>query len=293
MLDLSRQFPYDSLHVTDLPYRFSSWAFDDPHNVNLWLDANQLVGWTVLQAPFWALDYAIHPKFTASIHPEILNWADQRASQLLHTPFERSAWFVNVFDYQLERRRQLEQAGFADQGDAAVDPWSKVWLVLKEETPLSQPDLPQSFTLRPLAGARECSAYVDLHQAVFESKNMTLAWRQGVLQQPAYRAQSDLIALSPDGELAAFCIGWYNPNGPKGMPCGQIEPMGVGARFRSLGLGRAILSACLARLRSMGAGQIYVETDSYRDAARTLYESVGFELHSRVCVYRKDVPRSI
>lgn len=293
MLELARQFPDENLHVSDLPYRFSSWAFDDPLNVSLWLDNDkQLVGWAVLQAPFWSLDYAFHPDFTAQIHPEILAWSNLRLRQLHDTPFERPAWFVNLFEHQHKRRKQLEQAGFVDQGDALIDPWSKVWLVLKEAAPLSPPDLPPEFTLRPLAGLQEINKYVDLHQAVFESKNMTIPWRQRTLEHPAYSAQSDLVAVGPDGELAAFCIGWYNPAGSSAIPHAQIEPMGVAARFRGLGLGRAVLSACLARLRSMGARQIYVETDNNRDAARNLYKAVGFELHSNVRVYRKIPPRS-
>ena len=35
---LAQAFPADHLHVTDLPYRFSSWALDDPANVALWED---------------------------------------------------------------------------------------------------------------------------------------------------------------------------------------------------------------------------------------------------------------
>jgi hypothetical protein len=38
MAALSRQFFTDNLHVIDLPYRFSSWAFDDPENIRLWFD---------------------------------------------------------------------------------------------------------------------------------------------------------------------------------------------------------------------------------------------------------------
>jgi len=37
-----------------------------------------------------------------------------------------------------------------------------------------------------------------------------------------------------------------------------------------------------------GASRIYVETDSYRNAAFELYESVGFRVVQDVWVYRKD-----
>lgn len=59
---LVHQFPADNLHVADLPYRLSSWAFDYPDNVGLWVDADgQMLAWAVLQTPFWTLDRACHP----------------------------------------------------------------------------------------------------------------------------------------------------------------------------------------------------------------------------------------
>jgi len=36
MTALARASAADNLHVVDLPYRFSSWALDDPANVGLW-----------------------------------------------------------------------------------------------------------------------------------------------------------------------------------------------------------------------------------------------------------------
>jgi len=33
---LARQFSENNLHVIDLPYRLSSWAFDNPENISLW-----------------------------------------------------------------------------------------------------------------------------------------------------------------------------------------------------------------------------------------------------------------
>jgi mycothiol synthase len=64
--------------------------------------------------------------------------------------------------------------------------------------------------------------------------------------------------------------------------------LGVRADFRKLGLGRAILAEGLRRLQLYGASQVCVETDSYRNAALELYESVGFRSIRDILVYRKD-----
>ncbi len=91
--------------------------------------------------------------------------------------------------------------------------------------------LPPGFHIRPLAGAGEIDAYVALHQAVFQSKSMNSEWRQRTLQRAEYEPDLDLVVEAPNGQLAAFCIGWLDRSRAYGKPAGQIEPMGVHADF--------------------------------------------------------------
>lgn len=285
MMSLARAFPAENLHRVDLPYRLSSWALDDPGNVGLWDNAEgQLLGWAVLQTPFWTMDYAYDPFADPGLHREILAWVDARARSLLGTPYGHPCWFVNVFASQVERSRDLERAGFASQADVGEDAWSKVLLERPARLPVPDGTLPQGFSLRPLAGEREVEAYVRLQRAVFETENMTSAWRLSTLRRPEYRADLDLVAVAPDGSLAAFCVCWFDES----SRAGQVEPLGVHKDFRAMGLGRAILSEGLYRLHLCGAERVYVETDRYRDAALELYESAGFRPARDVLVYRKD-----
>ncbi|MEM7125525.1 MAG: GNAT family N-acetyltransferase [Chloroflexota bacterium] len=182
---------------------------------------------------------------------------------------------------------ELESAGFASQADVGENSWTKVLMKCSRESVPIAANLADGFTIRPLAGENEVQAYVDLHQAVFQSKSMTTEWRQRTLQQPAYNPDVDLVAVAPDGTLAAFCICWLNTN-RAGEITGQIEPLGVSEDFRKLGLGRSILTEGLQRLKANGAQSIYLETDNYRDEAYALYESVGFRVAKDVLVYRKD-----
>ena len=65
MAKLANEFAGENMHVADLPYRFSSWAMDYPENIGLWFDGNEnIVGWAVMQTPFWTIDYAVHPRAT-------------------------------------------------------------------------------------------------------------------------------------------------------------------------------------------------------------------------------------
>jgi mycothiol synthase len=287
MTALVQAFPADSLHVVDLPYRLSSWAIDFPENVGLWVDAEgRLVAWAVLQTPFWTVDYTFHPVAGASIQRQILGWADKRAHQALDTASGRPCWFVMVFENQLERRRHLEAAGFACQSDVGENSWSKVLMARAAAGPIPASALPEGFSVRPLAGESEVAAYVELHQEVFESRNMTAGWRARTLRCPQHVPDLDLVAVAPDGRLAAFCICWLQ-RGAEGAS-GQIEPLGVRADFRRMGLGRALLSEAVRRAHALGARQIYVETDNDRNAALGLYRSVGFRILQDVLVYCKE-----
>jgi ribosomal protein S18 acetylase RimI-like enzyme len=294
MSALARCYRQDYLHVADLPYRFSSWGLDDPQNARLWFAGDELVAWGVLQAPFWSIDIAVQPQDEEVLYPEALAWGVGRARAVQGTRIARPAWFVNVFERQTRRRRLLEQAGFADQANSPVDPWSKVWMAYSSQAARLRPvqkdpaDLPPGYRLRPLAGQAEVPAYVALHRQAFETENMTEAWRQRMLLRPEYLPELDLVIEAPDGELAAFCILW-RLRAESGTPIwGQVEPMGVHPRHHRRGLGRALLVEGLRRLQALGIQRVYLETDAFRDAAFALYESVGFQVKEKVLVYRKE-----
>jgi mycothiol synthase len=289
MIALAHVSPTDNLHVVDLPYRLCSWALDDPDNVGLWIDSGrQLLAWAVLQTPFWTIDYVCHPDASAKIHREVLSWADLRARQVLDSSSGHPCWFVMVYSNQTDRIRDLEDAGFLSQGNVGEKSWSKVLLRRSSDMPVAEYDLPAGFVIRPLAGESEVEAYVQLHRAVFESKNMTVGWRARTLRRPEYVADLDLVAVAPNGHLAAFCVCWLD-NDSQGRQSGQVEPMGVQEGFRRLGLGRAVLSQGLRQLQLLGADSVCIETDKYRDAAMELYEAAGFRPSRDILVYRRDL----
>ena len=72
-----------------------------------------------------------------------------------------------------------------------------------------------------------------------------------------------------------------------GSAKGEIHMLGVDPDFRSKGIGRNVLLAGLADLKSRGATIIELTADSEDQAALGLYESVGFKFHSRAEWYEK------
>ncbi len=288
MLELAQATRGDNIHVIDLPYRLASWAFDDPANVGLWEDGDgQLLAWAVLQTPLWTLDYVYSPPARdLGLGPAILTWATGQAARV-GQPHGRPCWFVGVREDQADRRGDLERAGFVDQADAAADPYSQVLMARPADAPLPGPALPNGFSIRPLAVAAEAAACAALHRAAFGSPNMTDGWRARILESPQYHPDLDLVAVAPDGRLAAYCLGWLDATNPAGG-LGQIEPLATHPDFAGLGLGRAVLGETLRRLHRQGAATVEVETDGYRDAALNLYAQTGFIVTYPIRVYRKD-----
>lgn len=292
MLALAQAYRSETLHDVDLPYRLCSWALDEPPNTQLWFDeAGQLVGWVVMQTPFWTIDYQYDPKLEADLHPKILAWADARARQIVNEPSGHPTWFVMAFKQQTARIRDLEALGFKAQSNGPEFSWAKALLRINI-LPDERPAVPEGFAIRPLAGQAEVPAYVELHRAAFDTKNMTEPWRARTLQHPLYQPDLDLVVTSPfgrapDGRLAAFCIGWLDPDSAS-KPIGRIEPLGVHPDFRKLGLGRAALLEAMRRLRARGAESIWVETDKGSGTAFSFYQSLGFEVAEEVEVFGKD-----
>jgi ribosomal protein S18 acetylase RimI-like enzyme len=280
--------PHEHVHVVDLPWRLGSWAWPVPGQRKFWSTADgQVQAWACLQTPFWSLDYAIHPDAPPGLLTEVVSWADDRARAVMSTPLGRPTWLAFAFADQTDAILALEAAGFEPQ-TTAPQPWSMVLMRQDPSKLATSSSLPAGFTLRPLAGASEATAYVALHRAIFNSDSMTEDWRRTVMQHPSYDPDLDLVVTDPDGDLAALCVGWLSATGPDGRLSGQIEPLGVDARYRGRGLGNAIATECLRRMYSKGAVDVYVETDSHRDAALALYESVGYTAQRSIIVLRKD-----
>ncbi len=279
-----------NLHVLDLPYRLSSWALDEAQNTRLWFDdAGNLAAWAVLQAPFWQVDIVCLPETEDQLFTPILDWVEGRACQLPGTPWYREAWYVNAFTDQRKRISAVEAAGYTCCSNAGGDSWSKVLMRRAgHPVPRAYPP-PEGFKVRPLNGSGEAPAYVDLHQTVFESRNMTVPWRWRTLLQPEYRPELDIVVECPDGRLGAFCVGWLSRS-PHGEWIGHVEPLGCHPEFRRYALGRVALAGVIQRLARAGAQNIYVETDNYRNTAFLLYESFGFNGIQDVLVFGKEFP---
>jgi ribosomal protein S18 acetylase RimI-like enzyme len=273
-------------HIADWPYRFSSWAMDTPLNTQGWFDSSsRLLGWTVMQTPFWAIDCLVRPEAPPHLYRDMLMWAQARATAMAAADEGRPMWFVSLPTTCLNQRRDLEALGFEDVSAVDEDAWSKVLFELVDDRLLPSLPLPQGLQIRSLNPDTEIQAYVDLHREVFQSESMTHGWRTRATQAVDYNNDLDLVIASDEGGLHGFCVAWLRRL-VSGEIVGQIEPLGVRESYRGQKLSQVLLAEAIRRLRNRQAQRIFVETDLQREAAMAAYTSIGFRVAHEVLVYR-------
>lgn len=273
IVDLVRAMPLSCPHVVDLPWRLSSPAINDGRDAAYWENADgRVVGFAAWQQYWAALDFFILPGLSdvarQAVEGDLFAWADGRFRERDEERGRPLPYGVEFRDDDHERRRLVEAHGFL-----LGEEDSYVLLHHPLVALASVPALPDGFTLRPLMGEQEAAAYAELHRAAFESTSMTPEWRARTLRMPQYRPELDLVVRAPDGALAGFCVGWYEPS----RHVAQVEPIGVHPRFQQLGLGRVLLLEMLHRFKAHGASSAIIQTNLDRTPARRAYESAGFE----------------
>ena len=135
--------------------------------------------------------------------------------------------------------------------------------------------LADGYTIRNLSHddelpARSWVSWKAFHPAEPDSQYQGWEWYRNIQRAPLYRRDLDLVAVAPNGEFAGFCTIWYDPD----TCTASLEPVGTHPDHQRKGVGKALLTEGLRRLRPMGATLITV--DSYSERAGALYASVGF-----------------
>ena len=93
-------------------------------------------------------------------------------------------------------------------------------------------------------------------------------WYHHIQSAPLYRRDLDIIAFASDGSIAAFCTVWFDDV----TRSAYFEPVATVPKHQRHGLGKAVLTEGLKRLKTMGAKIATV--GGYSEAANGLYFSV-------------------
>jgi len=181
---------------------------------------------------------------------------------------------VQAHASELERTTLLERHGFG------VDRYFRR-MVRSLDIPFDPPQLPEGFRL--VTGPHSPATWAALFNQSFVDHWNHEDWSAEKVQhwqdEPSYRRDTDLIAVAPDGTLAAFCWGGLEPEAKAtaGQIEGRIGLLGTRRGYRGIGLGRAMLLAGLQALQAAGAASVWLSVDANSPTgAQKLYESAGF-----------------
>jgi ribosomal-protein-alanine N-acetyltransferase len=91
-----------------------------------------------------------------------------------------------------------------------------------------------------------------------------------------------LVAVPDGARVAPDAVGDATPVGYlHAYTTGYVAEIAVAPAHRGRGHGRALLSTCLAELRARGVERAELEVAADNDRARSLYETLGFEVVAR------------
>jgi len=138
--------------------------------------------------------------------------------------------------------------------------------------------LPTGFAIRHVAGEHEVEALVALHRAAFGTENLTVEDRLSWMRTPEYDPTLDLMAVTPDGALAAYCMCHisHEENARSGRSEGYTDPIATHPAFQLRGLARALLLTGLDLLRPRRVETAVLGTSSDNFAMQQTALSVGF-----------------
>ena len=180
---------------------------------------------------------------------------------------------VNLVADDLAGKRCTEQLGFKAQNAAHV-------VAKRSLDVVPDPDLPEGFSIRHVAGEHEAQRVADVHSGAFGSKWDGADYLK-VMRTPGFDPERELVVVAPDGRFAAFAVIWLDPVSRSGL----FEPVGCHRDFARRGLTKALMFAGMARMKAAGTETAIVGYRVTNEAALGLYDSVGFETYVETVNY--------
>ena len=250
-------------------------SVDAVENGRVWVGCDgSPIGFALLWRPYDTVLLLGSPELAAPA----IEWTVARARELA-LPRLR----FRPRDDELALIRRLERHGFAREE------WSTVRFrrALDDEPP--EAALPVGFAIRHLHGEDEVEAYVALHRESFGTENMTVEERLAFMRDPGYVPELDLVAVTPDGALAAFVVSGVDVAESRvaGACVGYTDPIGTRPAYRRRGLSRALLREAFRRLKARGVAETHAGTGSWNTATIALLESVGYRQVENVLAYAR------
>ncbi len=278
-------------HVGDLLFWFFMVAchLNPEEHIRLWHAGDRLVGYAILgEDP--SFDCQVLPEYAwHGIEEEAVTWAETRIAELCKIDAQR--WGGNLVSGSrqddVKRLAFLEQHGFRPGGE-----FSEVNMLRSLEEPIPDIVIPPGCQVRAVAETPAEYSRGEISNRAGAQRDVWRPWTVGnvtddnyayFMRLPGYHRDLDVVAVAPDGVIAAYVNGWIDPLNR----IGDFGPVGARPAYRRQGLTRAVLLECLRRMQARGMDRVSVSTGVSNIPAIRLYKSVGFRIVNKYLEYVK------
>jgi mycothiol synthase len=251
----------------------------------LWItEQGRLAGYAIVDE-LSNLHWEADPDLGDAFEESLLEWAIAEARQAAQERQQSDPPGISCRSDDRRRLAMLERHGFRGQPGA-------LHLGRPLDRPIPAPVLPPGFSLRPSRGAAEAEAWVALHRLAHKTDYMTVERRLSIISVEGFDPRLDLVAVTPDGRLAAYCVGSISAreNELTGCKVGYTDPLATHPDFQRRGLCRALLCAAMQLLRERGMETARLSTSHENQAMRRAAEAVGYQVESETFWYELPYP---
>jgi ribosomal protein S18 acetylase RimI-like enzyme len=281
----SRTDDWHYSHVGELLFAFFmvSCHLNPQEHIRLWHDdEGKLVGYAVLgEDP--SFDCQVLPEYAWSgIETEAMVWAETRLTELRKRDAQR--WRGHIVSGT--RQDNAKRIAFLEQHGFRRGEYAEVNMLRSLDEPIPESTLPTGCQVRAVADAGEISNRAAAQREVWHP------WTVGnvsdddyarFMRLPGYYRDLDVVAVAPDGVIAAYVNGWIDPVNR----IGDFGPVGARLAYRRQGLTRAALLEGLRRMKGRGMDRMCISTGVSNTPAIRLYESIGFKIVNKYLEYVK------
>jgi ribosomal protein S18 acetylase RimI-like enzyme len=235
----------------------------------LWEADGQLIAFLMPDGGIGEAHFCVHPEFhSRELAEEMLAVAEERlaASQ----PDGSRKLFLWAADSD-----DLLRGLFVDHG-YGKDDWPERQWHRDLDAPIPDVHVPPGYVIRSLGDGLELLERCYASGLGFHQGDIKIAvenredpgWYRNIQTAPLYRRDLDLVAIAPDGSIAAFCTIWFDDV----TRSAYFEPVATVPAHQQRGLGKALLAEGLRRLQRIGATRAFV--GGHTPAANALYRSI-------------------
>lgn len=144
-------------------------------------------------------------------------------------------------------------------------------------------DLDQNYKVTSLSSLKTIDSKIECYKSSFPEHKLKKSKYLSMMQGSSYNPEFDLILINQDKKVLSFATIWADSENSIGI----FEPVATHKDFWGKGLAKIIMTAGLNKLKENNIRKAYLKTSHNNQAAKSLYEKLGFKEIAREYSWEK------